>query len=142
MALRSFDGIKVADPDRSSTPAEEHLMKTPALIAGSMLILAMAHTAQAQQGTQQARVAQEPQLAPPPPQLPPPQSPPPQLQSIQLQSIQLPPRRAAGEDVRPVPDKTRLVRRERLSPEDRQRLRQDINEAGRDLYRRQHPRPF
>lgn len=98
-------------------------MKSPAWIAGSLLILAMAQTTQAQQ----ERLAQEPRNAAPPAQLPP---------------VRLPPPRPAGMDAQPLRDNTRLIKRERLTPEERQRLRQDINEAGRDLYRREQPGHF
>ena len=99
-------------------------MKSVAWLAGSLLILAMAQTALAQQG------AQSPQYYPPPP----PNQPPPTLLPMQLQPIFLP-RQAASVDPQSQHDNSRVIRRERLSPEERQRLRQDINEAGRDLYR-------
>ncbi len=108
-------------------------MKSVAWIAGSLLILAMAQSAPAQQG------ARSPQYYPPPPNQPPPTLLPMQpMQPTQLQSqLQTvwPSRQALGVDPQPLQDNTRVIRRERLSPEERQRLRQDINEVGRDLYR-------
>ncbi len=115
------------DPARSSTRAEEYLMKSPAWIAGSLLILAMTQTTQAQQ----ERLVQVPQTPAAPAQLPPP---------VQLPPIQWPLARPTGMDLQPLFENPRPVKRERLTPEERQRLRQDINEAGRELYRHESRR--
>ncbi len=95
-------------------------MNTPGRITGSLLILAMVQTVQAEA----ARVPPEAQHASSAPS----------------------PKRAVADDVQSRRDKVQQAaqqpKQERLSPEDRRKLRRDINEAGRDIYQREPSRRY
>ncbi|HUW39315.1 MAG TPA: hypothetical protein VMV91_18490 [Rhodocyclaceae bacterium] len=101
-------------------------MKTPAWIAGSLLILAVSQPVSAQQASSQ------------------------QAPSIPQQLIRFPghllgiisnwlPHSASGGDAQAPADKAQQVKRASLSEAERLQLRQDVNEAGRDIYRHEPP---
>jgi len=106
-------------------------MRTPVWIVGSLLILAVVQPAVAQQ-------------APSSP------SPSPQARSVPEQLIRLPehligligkwlPHNTRGEDAQSSSDKAQQARQGGLSAAERLQLRQDVNEAGRDIYRHEPP---
>ena len=106
-------------------------MRTPAWIAGSLLILAFAQPVSAQQASSQ----QSPQQAPSFPErlikLP--------GHLIGIISNWLP--HGASDDAVPAPsdEQVQRTRRASLSEAERLQLRQDVNEAGRDIYRHESP---